>query len=85
MEEKTEKVTREEFAEFILNMRTSAGWGIRDMAREIGTAHSNIRAWERQATFPRDANEVIRKVREVVKRKMQAKRDLESVKNSLQS
>lgn len=76
----SEPISREDFAEFLINMRNSANLGVREMAREIGTNHSNIRAWEGQRTFPHDVQTVVKKVREAVRRRIQMKRKLENVK-----
>lgn len=65
---------RKEFSMFLKFHRKAVGWTAAELARQIGVSRSKVNNWEQMRNLPRDLEEVIKKVREVVKAEIRRRR-----------
>jgi len=73
-----EPISREDFAEFVRNMRKAARITQKRLGELLGTDQPAINRWEHGAYMPREADVVIKRIREVVRREIQLRRMLET-------
>lgn len=73
-----EPVSREDFAEFVMNMRTAARITQKRLGELLGTNQSAINKWETGAYMPRETDVAIKRIREVVRSEIQLRRALET-------
>lgn len=69
-----EQLTKEDFSEFLVNMRNSLGMSQERFGKLTGHSPRTIEKWEREENFPRLVNEKVEKIREIVKREMERRR-----------
>ena len=69
-----EQVSREDFAEFVLNMRKSLGVNRTDFSRISGISTHTLARWEKQLIYPRKVDEKIKKIRDSVKVELKRRR-----------
>lgn len=69
-----EPVSREEFAEFVLNMRNSLGMSRQDFGKLSGIPPITLTSWETQYRYPRCIDQKIKKIRETVKSEIRRRR-----------
>lgn len=77
MNEKTVVVTREDFAEFVYNMRKSLGMGRKSFGDLIGASPSSVQEWEKMGVLPRNMDERIEEIKRMVKAEHQRRRSAE--------
>lgn len=69
-----EPVSREDFAEFVINMRNSLGMSIRSFGKLSGFSPVTLTSWETQSKYPRCIDQKIKKIRETVKSEIRRRR-----------
>lgn len=70
-----EQVSREDFAEFVLNMRNALGMNRPCFSRISGISPRTIASWEKQSVNPREIEDKVIHIREVVKSELQRRRE----------
>ncbi|WP_251396480.1 helix-turn-helix domain-containing protein [Metabacillus litoralis] len=69
-----EKITADDFSEFVTNMRHSIGLTRRDFALAMGVNKGTVVFWERGKIVPCDFASIIKTIRVVVKLRLRNKR-----------
>lgn len=70
-----EPISREDFAEFVRNMRESLGMTQYGFAKQAGIAAETVRKWEKEASFPKNVDETLKMIRTFVKAEMHKRRE----------
>lgn len=70
----SEPISREDFAEFVYNMRQSLGASHYLFGKVTGIAAETIRKWEKQVVQPRDIDSKVEKIRQHVKTELRKRR-----------
>lgn len=66
-----------EFSEFVRNMRAAAGLSSKKLAEQLGCSRGTICKYESGACLPKEPEDFEKRLREVVKREIKRKRELE--------
>jgi predicted transcriptional regulator len=69
------KMEKEEFQEFVYNMRKASGLSCGALARALGCSRSRINQYENGLKIPKDTGEFEDKLRSVVKAEIQRRRN----------
>lgn len=74
---------KEEFAEFILNMRSAADLTREDVAHHLCLSLTTLDSFERAERMPKDPAVFEKHLREFVKQAIQSKREIENIRYQL--